>query len=529
MSSIGGGVSGLNAGQSLVLWDNGGDSLTVSANGPFTFATRLNNGDFYNVTVSPPLGTSCTVTGGSGTAWANVTGVEVACSTPPPFVGYSVGGSVAGLVGQGLVLNLYGLNYTRPQVLDQLVIGGNTIFQFTTTIGSSGPNQPDIYPDLFHYAVGIHHQPQSPAQQCAISDRYSDFTITANIADVSIVCGEFSYSTSEAGNSISAFSVDASTGALIRVGSPVATGRSPHAMASTGDRGHLYVANGDSNDVSAFDIDPGTGALTQIPGAPFAAGTRPRAIALYRSTLFVANAGSNNLSVFRVDPTSGVPTPWASANYATGTAPSVIGIDPGAPPYGSSPVVYVANTGSNDISAFLVLGALGPQQALEAAAGSPFPSGKSVASLAFGNFNRGRILFAANATGSDATISAFSIDSNTTAWPPLPGFPFALPSCNFVAADRTGRYLYAAAGTQLFGYRIDEQTGALSALPGSPIAVGTSADSISVDVTNQFLYVRNGSAETVTGFDLDAATGALTPMPVSPFAVGQASDFFATF
>ena len=37
--SIGGTVSGLDAGQSIVLQDNGVDALTVSANVPFTFAT----------------------------------------------------------------------------------------------------------------------------------------------------------------------------------------------------------------------------------------------------------------------------------------------------------------------------------------------------------------------------------------------------------------------------------------------------------------------------------------------------------
>jgi hypothetical protein len=38
--SVGGSVSGLSSG-SVVLQDNGGDDLTVAANGPFTFATRL--------------------------------------------------------------------------------------------------------------------------------------------------------------------------------------------------------------------------------------------------------------------------------------------------------------------------------------------------------------------------------------------------------------------------------------------------------------------------------------------------------
>jgi Putative esterase len=64
------------------LQDNGGDDLTVGANGPFTFATALASGSVYGVTVkSNPTAQSCTVSGGTGTVGsANITSVAVACS-----------------------------------------------------------------------------------------------------------------------------------------------------------------------------------------------------------------------------------------------------------------------------------------------------------------------------------------------------------------------------------------------------------------------------------------------------------------
>jgi hypothetical protein len=52
---------------------------------------------------------------------------------------------------------------------------------------------------------------------------------------------------------------------------------------------------------------------------------------------------------------------------------------------------------------------------------------------------------------------------------------------------------------------------------------------MSIDPTNQFLYVRNGNAGTVTGLALNAATGAVAPMPGSPFTVGQSADHFTIF
>lgn len=49
--SIGGAVSGLGAGKTVTLQNAGKDDLTVNANGNFVFATRLDNGIAYAVTV----------------------------------------------------------------------------------------------------------------------------------------------------------------------------------------------------------------------------------------------------------------------------------------------------------------------------------------------------------------------------------------------------------------------------------------------------------------------------------------------
>ena len=78
--TVGGTVSGLSG--TVVLQDNGGDNLSLSANGTFTFATALATGAAYNVTVlTNPTGQTCTVTNGSGTvAAANITNVAVTCT-----------------------------------------------------------------------------------------------------------------------------------------------------------------------------------------------------------------------------------------------------------------------------------------------------------------------------------------------------------------------------------------------------------------------------------------------------------------
>ena len=141
---------------------------------------KVANGGAYAVTVSPPTGKACTVTGGSGTASANVTSVAVDCVSNPTV---SIGGSVSGLVGQGLALRLYqhsGDPYSgRTTNLEVLEINGNGNFVFPSHVAASA----------FRLGVGIAQQPHSPTQRCVVSDRYLDFMIAANVADESVVCG----------------------------------------------------------------------------------------------------------------------------------------------------------------------------------------------------------------------------------------------------------------------------------------------------------------------------------------------------
>jgi len=164
-ATIGGTITGL-AGSGLVLQDNGGDALTVTGTGtvPFTFKTALNLGASYNVTVQtqPTNPTqTCTVTNGSGMAnTGNVTNVAISCTSK-----YSIGGTVTGLSGSGLVLQNNGL--------DNLPISANGTFTFATPVPGA-------------YAVTVLTQPSNPTQTCQITN--GSGTATANVTNVTVTC-----------------------------------------------------------------------------------------------------------------------------------------------------------------------------------------------------------------------------------------------------------------------------------------------------------------------------------------------------
>ena len=165
--TVGGTVSGL-AGSGLVLRNNDGDDLAVSAEGGFTFATPLTFGDAYSVTVfAQPTNPaqSCVVTGGSEmVSITNVTNVAIVCTTTT----YTVGGTVSGLAGSGLVL----VNNDG----DNLLVVGNGPITFATPLSGSAA-----------YSVRVFDQPVTPDQTCVVTGG-SGFVASANITSVAIDC-----------------------------------------------------------------------------------------------------------------------------------------------------------------------------------------------------------------------------------------------------------------------------------------------------------------------------------------------------
>jgi len=163
--TIGGTVTGLT-GTGLILQDNGGDNLTITGNTTFTFATKIAKGLTYNVAIfaSPtaPVQT-CTVSGGQGTAAANVTTVVITCSTGT----VSIGGQVVGLLGTGLTLqDNGGDNLTVP-------VAGPFTFKTALPIGSA-------------YVVTVSTQPASPTQTCTVTN--GSGTANANVGNIQITC-----------------------------------------------------------------------------------------------------------------------------------------------------------------------------------------------------------------------------------------------------------------------------------------------------------------------------------------------------
>jgi 6-phosphogluconolactonase (cycloisomerase 2 family) len=538
--TVGGTVSGL-AGGGLVLQDNGGNNLSVTANGAFVFPAPIQSGGTYTVSVlSQPsaLSQTCTVGNGAGTiGGAAVTNVALTCTTNT----YSVGVTVSGLAGAGLVLQDNGG--------DNLAVAANGTFTFATTVPSGGT-----------YNVTIYSQPAGYA--CAVANRAGVVT-SAAVTGVAVACssiGGYLYVTNGGGNNISGFAIDFNSGALQPLTQFIAATGQPNAIvAATGvapsstTKGcflssvpgyGLYVANSGSNTISAYSLYTGInstspGALTLIAN-PIATGTTPTYLDFDSSAcglspaLFSLDSGSSDVSAFAAS-TSGALTqtgspvgtgansvPSASANvtfsnigipaatyeyvasqgtnnvsaYTVGSGGALTG--PNNPiPTGSNPsaivaqvlsviinaaivyepFVYVANHGSNDISMYQG-NAFGGLAAL----GTPVATGNGPTSMVIVN---GALLYVAN--GLDNTISAYAISPSQTA-----------------------------------------NTGTLTSLGLPPVATGTTPVAMTSAFVNltTYLYVVNSQSNDVYVYSVTGTTGGTLPFGtltlVGKYAVGSA-------
>jgi 6-phosphogluconolactonase len=112
-------------------------------------------------------------------------------------------------------------------------------------------------------------------------------------------------------------------------GSPYLTGNNnPYTVAIDPLDRFVYVVNEGSNNVSAFALDATSGALSPLAGSPFATGINPSSLTIDPRGNFtvVTNAGSNTVSVYGIDAASGALTPSSGSPFATGTSPSAIAI-----------------------------------------------------------------------------------------------------------------------------------------------------------------------------------------------------------
>ncbi len=172
--NVGGTISGLTTpfgSGSFVLRLNGGNDLTIAANGSFTFGTSLASGESYAVTVhtSPtsPWQT-CNVTNGSGTiSSSSITNVSISCTINQ----YTMTGTVTSATALPT-----GLSVTNgTQTLSISPGGTSTPVNFSTPINSG---------TVLNFQVVA----EPPGWACSASNETTVTLAGANLTNVNFLC-----------------------------------------------------------------------------------------------------------------------------------------------------------------------------------------------------------------------------------------------------------------------------------------------------------------------------------------------------
>ena len=555
--TVGGAVSGL-AGSGLQLQNNAGDTLNVTQNGSFTFATALASGAGYaiSITANPtsPI-QQCALTNGSGTVGgSNVTNAAIACTTQAPRTALSLNyysGSATGYFVDAASGQLR-FNALLELGTSPITFVGDKAGKFLFFLNQGTAQSPAGVPPVPQTQSSISVFALDPLTENPREVNGSPFPTSSGQAaatGLAILPGDaFIYVTNNSLNNIEAFSVS-STGALSAVpGSPFSTGSSPNPVTFDGAGHFAYVShNNASPSVFVYTVNPATGALTEVPANRLASGQATSAVSLTADGKFahILNA-SYSVSAYTVDSSSGA---LADVPNSPFQVPSGTGLGSNSVlslfyhPNGK--VLYVKNdggTGTGWLSAFSLDSNTG---ALGLLAGSPYTLGTSATGLV-GFDPAARFLYVANqgsctvlagctpTPSSIGSISAFRLDT-AGALTSIAGLPSVTPPPFQVSVDPSGEFLYQSTvdSDQVNTYSINQTSGMLTKLQrgstsragGEPVYIAaftSPTNSAPISFKPKFAYVPNVTDNNISMFASDPQTGKLSviapPIPVGNLA-----------
>ena len=437
---------------------------------------------------------------------------------PPPPPAVTIGGTVTGLVGTGLTLQ----NGTGAS----LAIAANGAFQFPGTVPSGTP-----------YWVRVVTQPGTPLQFCSAPNGAG--VATSNTA-INVVCNSgaprYLYTSDFAQNTMYGFAVDGSTGALSPVanGVPAQTGQWPlglvvtpkGAFQTSGSGAFGYTINSVDGTISGYSINSTTGALTAVPGSPFTITGQQATVTQmlisptgrYMYLLVMLPGEPQRVHTYSIQANGAlVALAGSPLNLAQGT--HRLEIDPlGRWLYGATTIFDVATVATYRVD---------PNTGVVSAVGT---AATGTGGLARGAMHpNGQFVYFARDTKNlpsppAPAVDAYSVDAATGQLTLIGSVGAGSDQGTVPRIDPLGRFLYVpSVGTGVSGFAINPLTGALTAVPGSPVLVGQNVGQLDIDPTGRFLYapVRTGAGtEGIAMYTINPATGQLGVMLGSPFPLG---------
>ena len=217
------------------------------------------------------------------------------------------------------------------------------------------------------------------------------------------------------------------------------------------------------------------------------------------------NYDNNTLGVFVINATTGSLTEIGTSPHVTATTePWAIATHP------NGKWIYVGSNGGSTIQAFSINTTTGALTSI----GTVTNSFETYWANGIAISGDGKFLISADV---NSNLSIYSINQNTGALAQVSGSPFATPSSDLESVVIiNNKFVYAGDDTtgDLYGFIMDTN-GALTPISGSPWTQVVNIHTLVADQTGRFVYAGMGN-NTLYGFSINQTTGVLTPLASFP-------------
>ena len=345
------------------------------------------------------------------------------------------------------------------------------------------------------------------------------------VARAQSIAPQFVYTADESTHMISAFQLNATTGALTAVvGSPFDERLDPFAMAVDPAGKFLFVANHSTSDVSVFLINATTGALTEAQNSPFSSGKGIKPNVLTTDPggkfLYVANTLDSNITsqgevdTYAINPVTGVLTPsTAQPNGIVQIPVNPIGLI--VHPSGKWIYVSGGSYAPTDSLIQVVQGyTLDPTSGILESSNSTFTGSEQAWSLA-GDRN-GNFLFAGHGQNCAFidTLQISQADGSLqlgSTWDNGGSLVCAIFPM-FTTVDSTNKFLFSNLGSLFIdstsGVLTSDQINTPATVPQGPW---------SADPIGPFVFAGDSSGSLLHAYSINPSTGVLTEVGGSPY------------
>lgn len=291
---------------------------------------------------------------------------------------------------------------------------------------------------------------------------------------------------------INVYLVDNKSGVLTEAsGSPYTAGKNPVSLATSPNQQFLYVLNHDDNTIVSYSISSEAG-LTKAHSYT-TPGSNPTSLKINAAGtyLYVTDAFQPGFSATNPGPGALVVYP-INSDGTLGNALTNAATGKGYYPTCNNPVdlTVLANGGEVYI--------------VNDPAGQPPKLANSLAGTT------ANVAYTASGacTADSGQLTGFAVGSSG-ALTAVPGSPFAAGTTPVaVASDPTNRFVYVADLTvnQLIAYGTGAN-GSVTALNNGPFATGTYPDAVTVDPRGLYIYVANYNAASISAYAISQSTG----------------------